>query len=379
MNILLTTDHYIPIVNGIVTHVVLIKEELEKRGHTVSILTASFRKAPQDNLYLLPSIPSFIRPNDPITIPFSKKTERILLEKKFDVIHDHLMLAGFLGLKIAQKQDIPTLLTLHTTFNTFIDWVLPAPTNKLVYPISDKIAHWYLNKHDLIIAPSSKSLKELHRLKLKDKSRLLFNGIHLEDSSTVNANMFREKYNIKKNEKLLTLVGRIDPGKNVDLAVKSIAHVREHIPNVKLAIIGDGQQRSYIQKLITEYKLNDVVVLTGFISRELIASANKAAEAMVFTSDTDNLPTVVIEAISIGKPIIAIKDEAIKDLAIDGKNAFVTEKNEKAFADAIKNLLNDTALKNKFGENSKKISTAFSIEEHVSHLENIYADLQKKG
>lgn len=375
LNILLTTDHYPPTVNGIVTHVLLVKNELEKRGHTVSILTASFKKSPQKNVYLLPSVPSLIRKTDPITIPFHSNIEQSLLNQKFDIVHDHLMLTGFMGMRVAKKLNIPTVLTVHTTFNTFIDYIFPHPVNRIFYPSFDLLARWYMKKHTLILAPSTKSLNELHRLGLKKQSQLLFNGILLPEIESVNANKFLEKYSLKKDDRLITLVGRVDRGKNVDLAVKSLVHVKQKYPSVKLAIIGDGNQMSAIKKLINRLDLNDNVLLTGFIDRDLIASANKAAELFVFPSDTDNLPTVVIEAIALGKPVVAVNDEAIKHLAIPGKNAEVVNKNEYSFAEAINKLLGDRQLVQSYKKNSLSISKDFSVEEHVNKLETIYQNL----
>lgn len=377
MHILLTTDHYPPTINGIVTHVLLTKKELERRGHTVTVLTSTFnKKTHQHNEYLLSSFKTPIRPTDPITIPFNKKIETLLLKQDFDIVHNHLFFTGFMGLKIAKKKNIPTVITLHTLFNTFLDWSIPG--SKYFYPLADRLAYWYLNKHDLIIAPSPKSLHELERLKLAQKSQLLLNGIDLPDTSSIKTTDFYNRFSLHKNDQIVTIVGRVDPGKNVDLAVRSLRLIVEQYSQVKLVIIGDGSLLHSIQLLVHKLSLEKNVVMTGFLDREMIDQANKASQFMLFTSDSDNLPTVVIEAIGLGKPIVTIQDEAISQMAVDGYNALVVEKNEQALAHAMTTLLKDSNLRAKFGEKSLEISKKFSIQTQVDLLEKLYYEQIEK-
>lgn len=380
MKILFVTDNYHPAVNGIVTQIELLSDELRKRGHTVYIVCPTFGKGKnprEEDVFRLPSLVFPPRPLDRLTIPYSTKLTKKFLSEEVDIVHNHLFIAGFFGEKIAKKRHIPIVATLHTPFTQYVRWSFPA-LMPVSWPFLKVLYRWYFRNHDVIIGPSARATDELEAAGVKPPKRIIHNGIVLSRFTTATQKMFREEYKIPENVPLAISVGRLDPGKNVDLAIRATKIALHSVPNLKLIIMGDGVLRKNLEKLVDDLEMRDSVLFTGFVSREMIASANKCADISLMPSDTDTLPTVTIEAMATGQPIVAIYDKAVLDLVKDNENGFIVKKDPEEFANAMVKLLQDEKLREKFGKDSFEKSKQFSVESTITNLVNLYEELIDK-
>lgn len=380
MTILFATDNFLPAVNGITTYVTTTTKELRKRDHRVIILAPSwpgFHDTDKDVIRMA-SFPVVVRPGDRTVLPYAPKIERKLLAEKIDIIHSHLFATGLLAAKVAKVKKIPQVLTYHTSFKVVGGWMFP-----WAEPIVDKLApvlnRWALNRYDVVIAPSQKIQRELQSAKVKSKIVLIQNGIDLDLFSKAKAEPFLQKFPQAKNSALLVIVGKLDPGKNVELALKAVSALKIKIPNIKLAIIGDGVLRRQIEKTIKDLNLEEIAFITGFLDRHLVASAQKAAMLDLFLSEIDNFPIAALEAISAAKSVVAIEGVGLEDLVQDSRNGFLVNKSPKAVAVAVSKILQDSTLAQKFARASLKIAQNYSIEKHVDQIEALYRDLIKKA
>lgn len=379
MNILFVSDHYLPAVNGVVKQMVTIKEELERRHHKVIIVAPKYdRKSKRseqiEDILYLPSMPFFLRPQDRVSLPFYAKIEKKLLGMDIDVIHSHGFLSSSLGMKIANEKGIPIVVTLHTSIQEYTRWLLPW-AKRITPPITNWITHLYFNQFDTVIAPSIKAVKTLKKSKVTAPIVLMHNGIDIDHIRNIGPENFREKYGITRETPLVVIVGRIDFGKNVHLAIKAMKKVIKAVPDAKLAIIGDGTLRKKMESLIRKLKLQDNIFVTGFIDHDLVLSATQAATISLMTSDSDTLPTVAIEAISCGKPMVAVQDDAITAIIRHGDNGLLTSKDVNEIAAAIIRLLKNKKLRENYSKSCLKKCGKFSIGSYVNELELLYKNL----
>lgn len=378
MNILFVTDNYHPAVNGIVTQIDLLEAELERQGHKVYIVAPSTGKPFKDkeNVFRLPSLVNPARPLDRFCIPKSSRLTKILIEKKIDVVHNHLFVAGFFGRGIAKKMNAPMVATLHTPFTQYVRWTVPflLPVS---WPFLVPLYKWYFSFHDMVVAPSARAGDELKDAGIKTPIKVIYNGIVLKVFSDANDKLFREKYHIEKATPMVICVGRIDPGKNVDIIIKATKIVLSEIPNLKLVIIGDGVLKKSMEELVKKEKLEGSVLFTGFLDRDMIASAYKASDLSLMASDTDVLPTVTTEAMAAGNPVVAVTDKAVLPLVENERNGFLTKKNPEDFAKYMTILLKDKPLREQYGKESIEISKGFSVEKTVNNLLQVYTELIK--
>ncbi len=378
MNILFTSDHALNLVNGVVKHILLVKEELEKRHHRVIIICPKNQdaayKEPKDVLHI-PSFPFPFRYQDRVSLFFiNRKIKKTLSKIPIDIVHNHCLTVGILGKNIAQKGKIPLIGTLHMVFQDYI-----YALNPRLAAFSANFIQWfsrkYFHSYDLIITNSAKGTHSLKKSGVKNLNYVLHNGINLEYIGKVNPVTFKKIYHLKKGDPLIVLIGRIDPEKNVLLAVKAFQLVHKKIPNAKLAIIGDGSERKNIQAYINKYDLHESVFITGFINYDLVISANKSASLAIITSIADTLPTVAIEAIACGKSIVGVKDDAITPMVKNGRNGLLTQNTPSSLAKGIIKLLQNKKLRAKYESESLKIAQEFSIKKHVDKLEKIYQEM----
>lgn len=377
MNILFTSDQYTPAVNGVVTHVKFIREELERRGHTVYILTAKRKGSKKEkNVFFAPSIPFLLRPIDPIIVPFTPNTMKEIDNIQFDIIHNHFFTTGIVGMKLAKERNVPIMATLHLTYKTYFDWILPH-ISRFFYPLADKIAREYLNRHDFVAAPSGKGKKELEKIGVKTPVEVIHNGIYLPNMHDTNSTHFMEKHGIKKDTPVVIVAGRIDRGKNFDLAVEAFSIVKKAIPDAKLLIAGDGPERPTIEKLVAEKGLTDSVIFTGMLDKKGVYEAYKSSTLMLFASDSDMLPTVIIEAFSFALPVVSIREDAPLELVKDNKNGIVCSKNATSLADGIIEVLRNPSKLKRLSEDALASSKLYSLERNVDNLLKKYEELIK--
>lgn len=166
MTILFVSDHYKPTVNGIVSHILALREELQKRGHRVIILTTKQKgRKREKDVFFLPSVPFILHPTDSFALPFAPYLENKLSRLPIDIVHSHLFMTGYAGTRIARKRQIPSVVTLHTLFREYMQTLPPANKEIVTNVFTDMVARNYLDKYDGVIAPSQKALSELKKTK----------------------------------------------------------------------------------------------------------------------------------------------------------------------------------------------------------------------
>lgn len=146
-------------------------------------------------------------------------------------------------------------------------------------------------------------------------------------------------------------------------------------------IVGDGPEQPKLEEAIQQYQLSEVVRLTGPLPQTDIV--NLLAESSIFVfpaihdsaGDTDNLPTVLIEAMASRLPIVATKVAGIPEIVQhNGNGILVAEKDPVQLAAAIQVMAADQALLERFGSASHRIAQEkFALSDTVGQLKQLFA------
>ena len=127
MKILITTDWYKPIVNGVVTSVLNLKKELEERGHEVRVLTLSrdHRSYEENGVYYIKSVNlEKIYPNVRAVLPHREAYIKELIQWSPDVVHSQCEFMTFsYAVKISRKCHCPLLHTYHTIYEDYLHYL----------------------------------------------------------------------------------------------------------------------------------------------------------------------------------------------------------------------------------------------------------------
>lgn len=153
-------------------------------------------------------------------------------------------------------------------------------------------------------------------------------------------------------------VGRLHPVKDFTTLVKVFELVQNKIETAKLTIVGGGDELGDLEKLIDTLKLKDKIVITGMVSKEKVEEYMLNSSIYVMTSLTECFPMVLLEASSVGVPLISF-DVPVGPKAIinNGENGYLIEdRNIDKMAEKIIELLNNKKELKRLGENAQKNS-----------------------
>ena len=133
--------------------------------------------------------------------------------------------------------------------------------------------------------------------------------------------------------------------------IDACAQLRDRVVPFTLHVFGDGPLRAALSAQIERLHLQDLVHLGGPIPQEQVAAEMRASHAFVMpcreepNGDMDGIPTVFMEAMATGRPVISSAVSGIPELVRDGETGLVVPPNDpSALADAIARLARDAAL-----------------------------------
>ncbi|KND49406.1 MAG: glycogen(starch) synthase [Parcubacteria bacterium C7867-008] len=154
-------------------------------------------------------------------------------------------------------------------------------------------------------------------------------------------------------------VARLVPWKGMKGLIDAMSIVRTSVPDATLTIIGDGPER----KELEGYAPPGVVQFTGSLPHAETLSYMQAADMFVLNSEYEGLSHVLIEALLLGKPIVASDAGGNPELVIDGKNGIIVPtKNTQALAEAIIRVLIDASFAKQLSEGTTTVQERFTLD-----------------
>lgn len=179
-------------------------------------------------------------------------------------------------------------------------------------------------------------------------------------------------------EKYFLFAAYIDSARNkgYDTLIEAFASLHEEYRDWKLMICGDGDTNQ-LHNYITEYGLSDFVSTPGWVSGEEKAQIFSSAFAYCLPSRQEGMPISVLEALSIGLPIIASPVGCLPEFLVDGESVLFSESgNAKALADNMRRLIEDSELYESISRNGRLIArNKLSIKSFTEKLDSIYSSL----
>jgi colanic acid/amylovoran biosynthesis glycosyltransferase len=175
------------------------------------------------------------------------------------------------------------------------------------------------------------------------------------------------------SNKIVT-IARLNKTKGLDHLIKAYGLLKERGCQFEAIIIGEGPQRSLLEKLIVDLDLKDRVRLLGNRTQNNIFEILLSCRLMVMTSTVEGIPVSLMEALAFKIPVVATCITGIPELIDDGISGFLVEPTEmEGLVAKIERLLTDEALRAKFAANGyQKVTREFDLEKEVSKLISIW-------
>ncbi len=176
------------------------------------------------------------------------------------------------------------------------------------------------------------------------------------------------------HSKVIVTAGRLDPGKGHARMIRAYAAVAERHPDWQLHIYGSGSERKALSLLIEKLGLTDQVALQGYTLDLKAALADASVYAL--TSHSEGFSMVLIEAMSVGLPPVAMDcPRGPRQIIKDGSNGLlVPDGDETAFACALLSLVEDEELRRRMGRQALEDAHAYEMEEVGAQWERLFAD-----
>ncbi|MBK5920169.1 hypothetical protein CCR80_03835 [Rhodothalassium salexigens] len=144
-------------------------------------------------------------------------------------------------------------------------------------------------------------------------------------------------------------------------------------PSFRVVITGDGPERPALERAVSDRGLADLVALPG--ARDDVAAALQAADVFVMTSETEQMPNALLQAMAAGLPVAAFDAGDIKVILPPEQLPFVCgQGDELAFGVALARLIGDPALRQTLGAaNRRRVEQAYGIDTMVEAYRRLYA------
>ncbi|MBN2244685.1 MAG: glycosyltransferase family 4 protein [Candidatus Aminicenantes bacterium] len=156
------------------------------------------------------------------------------------------------------------------------------------------------------------------------KIRLVYNGIPLTKDQDQICSETRDELGLKKSDTILGMVGRVCPEKGQSKVVEAFAQLKNHFPALKLLMVGEIKDKKYflgIEKRKNELSLNEDVIFTGRLDN--ILDVIRTMDILIVASRIESFGRVIIEAMSVNTPVVAVRSGGIPEIIEDGTNGFL--------------------------------------------------------
>ncbi len=206
------------------------------------------------------------------------------------------------------------------------------------------------------------------------RMKVIPNGIDVRRIDRANATGIREELGIAPNDFIFGTVARLDLTKDTITLVRAFAAVAlpRKDPNIKLLIVGDGEERARLEEFVSMLNLNRAVIFTGM--RRDVPQLLKAMDVFALSSVSEGMPLTVLEAMAAGLPVVATEVGALPELVEEGKTGFlVPMRHAVAMADRLEEFLANRQFAKSFGEAARhKVEREFTLERMLRSYAELY-------
>lgn len=366
MRVAIFSEVLTPYISGISSHIEFLRKGLENLGHQVLVVTSS----------LYAEQPVFKRSKNirggtircPAKIANNKygyecknindkQTIDFICSFKPDVIHIHTdTKIGYLGLLVADKLGCSVVFTIH---DYYADRFAGDSSN-----ISWKIKTYFEKKHFCDMIDNSNAVISSNRRAVNfiDETGRKKNVILIPEAADMkffdyrksndnSVEKIRKKINIPQSATIAVFAGDLSIEKNLEFVLNAFSKRIKKENNIRLLIVGDGTETSYLKGLCRKMKISDIVVFLGAISHVRMPEIYSACDIYVCSSDDALMSVSFMEAMSCGLPVLVKEDKEkyVYNMIKDGINGFVYKN-----IDDFVNILKTTAQLSPYKKNKLK-------------------------
>ena len=378
MKILITSDWYIPAVNGVVTSVLTLQKELSRRGHDVRILTLSGdgRDHQSGSVYALGSLDAGrIYPGARLLAPSPRTVIQQLIDWRPDVVHSQCEFSTFApARRIARACGAPLVHTYHTVYEDYTHYF--SPSRRWGRLLVKGFTRAVLARTDAVIAPSLKVSNLLQSYGVRTPVRVIPTGIDTErfdrplPGEEIAAR--RRALGIPEGNCVAISLGRLAREKNIDELLDCRAALGD--APVTLLLVGGGPDQARLEQRARCLGLPaGAVVFTGMVSPARVPDYYRLGDVFVSASSSETQGLTYFEAMTCGLPLLCRDDPCLEGVVLPGENGVLWRTGDE-FCAALKALAADPARLAAMGAASARHSRRFTARNFALSAEALYRE-----
>jgi glycosyltransferase involved in cell wall biosynthesis len=214
-----------------------------------------------------------------------------------------------------------------------------------------------------------------------DRIKVIYNGIDLDRLrvSREDTEQVRRQLGVTSDGRAIGILARLFPQKRHDVFLRAAAIIHQVMPDVKVSIVGDGPLRSQLENLSSELGLGERVVFFG--EQKNVGAYLSALDIAVLPSETEGCSNSILEAMALGKPVVATEAGGNRELISDGETGLLVPLGDAdALAHSVMKLLSNRSAAQEMGQKARQaVASRFSVENMVNQYQSLYEEtLQRK-
>jgi len=299
----------------------------------------------------------------------------LMRRESFDVVHTHSSKGGFLGRLAARCAGARAV--VHTAHGFYFlgqqgfNWFLYLALERLVGRLTDRF---------IAVSESEKSIAIEYGLFRPDQIVLIENGIEFSPTNPeADPALLWQELGLDPHRPVVGTVSRFNHQKDPFTLLRAIALLVQTASDIQFVWCGNGELKLQVESLARELGVHERIVFTGY--RNDVPEILSLLDVFVVSSLFEGLPYTLLEAMSLGKPVVATNVVGCRDAVAHGKTGLlVPPKDPSALAEAILHLVRSPEEAWRMGRAGRDlVARRFTLKKMIAETEQIYRNLARQG
>ena len=249
---------------------------------------------------------------------------------------------------------------------------------KRAYRFLDRFSERYVDRF-IVVSDSLKERMIRQHAIPSEKIARIYNGIEIDfynpDEQENRRAKIREELYLDDDVLLVGSIGRLVWQKGFEYFLQCIPNVIGISSRIKFLLVGEGPLRRPLEDLSKGLGIEQFIIFTG--QRKDIRDVLAALDILVIPSVLEGFPMITLEAMAMGKPIIATRIDGITEQIRDGKEGFlVASRSPAELTQAIVKVAGDSLLADRLGNSARqRVATEFSVQQMIGATIKVYEEL----
>ncbi len=297
----------------------------------------------------------------------------------YKVVHSHYWLSGWVGQALAQRENIPHVLTFHT-----LGLIKMQSRAGEVEPVErQQVERDLMASAQRIVAFSAHERDAMVRLYQADASRIMLApcGVDLSLFRPLDQESVRDRLGLN-GEKVFLYVGRLEPLKGPDLLLQIASHL-ETCEKIRVLVVGGGaseeQELVRLRRLARTLKVEEVIDFVGRVEQEELPLYYNAADVCVVPSYYESFGLAALESMACGTPVVAARVGGLSTIVQHGRTGYLKSwRCPEAFANSLEMIISSERLRQSMGKAARRRAEGMGWEKVAAELSRAYDALTQE-